>query len=138
MSRIWIVVAVLLTAGCTATVSREGIANVPGEEVWKTEVELELGERALVDGGQLELTLVASGVERATVLVESSAGRRQEELRTGPGGRLVPLLLGLLAASVVVAYGVPARRRRSGSAPARSLVLSAPRGPRAPPRLQPA
>ena len=88
MSRAWIVVAALLAAGCSATVSREGIANVPGEEVWKTEIELELGEQALVDGGQLELTLVASGVERATVLVESSAGRREEEIRTGPGGSL--------------------------------------------------
>lgn len=88
MIRAWIVAAVLLAAGCTATVSREGIANVPGEEVWKTEVELELGERALVDGGQLELTLIASGVERATVLVESSRGRRQQDLRTGPGGSL--------------------------------------------------
>lgn len=88
MSRIWILAIAVLAAGCTATVSRDGIANVPGEEVWKTEVELELGERALVDGGRLELTLVASGVERATLLVESSAGRRQEELRTGPGGSL--------------------------------------------------
>ena len=88
MSRAWIVVAALLAAGCSATVSREGIANVPGEEVWKTEIELELGEQALVDGGQLELTLVASGVERATVLVESSAGRREEEIRTGPSGSL--------------------------------------------------
>ena len=88
MSRVWILVAALLATGCTATVSREGIANVPGEEVWKTEVELDLGERALVDGGQLELTLVASGVDRATVLVESSGGRRQEDLRTGPGGSL--------------------------------------------------
>jgi hypothetical protein len=88
MSRVWILAAALVTAGCSATVSREGIANVPGEEVWKTEIELELGEQALVDGGQLELTLVASGVERATVLVESSAGSRQEEIRTGPGGSL--------------------------------------------------
>ena len=88
MNRAWILAAALVSAGCSATVSREGIANVPGEEVWKTEIELELGERALVDGGQLELTLVASGVDRATVLVESSGGRRQEEIRTGPGGSL--------------------------------------------------
>ena len=88
MSRAWVLMAAMVAAGCTATVSREGIANVPGEEVWKTEIELDLGERALVDGGQLELTLVASGVERATVMVESSAGRRQEEIRTGPGGSL--------------------------------------------------
>jgi hypothetical protein len=88
MSRAWIVLATLVAAGCSATVSREGIANVPGEEVWKTEVELELGEQALVDGGALELTLVASGIDRATVLVQGGGGRRQEELRTGPGGSL--------------------------------------------------
>ncbi|MGH7542910.1 MAG: hypothetical protein ACREK7_03140 [Gemmatimonadota bacterium] len=88
MSRAWIVVTALLAAACSATVSRDGISNVPGEEVWKTEVDLELGERALVDGGRLELTLVASGIDRATVLVESGGGRRQEDIRTGTGGSL--------------------------------------------------
>ena len=87
MSRAWIAVALLATA-CSATVSRDGISNVPGEEVWKSEVDLELGERALVDGGRLELTLVESGIDRATVLVESSRGRREEDIRTGPGGSL--------------------------------------------------
>jgi hypothetical protein len=58
--------------------------------------------------------------------------------RPDPGGRLLPLLLGLLAPPVAVACGARARRRRSNSAPARSPVLSAPRSPRAPPRLQPA
>jgi hypothetical protein len=58
--------------------------------------------------------------------------------RPDPGGRLLPLLLGLLAAPVAVACGMRARRRRSNSAPARSPVLSAPQGPRAPPILQPA
>jgi len=54
-----------------------------------------------------------------------------------PGGRLLPLLLGLLAASLTVAHGVPARGRRSSGSPARSLARSAPWGPRAPPLLQP-
>ncbi len=88
MKRAWIIGATLLAAGCSATVSRDGISNVPGEEVWKTEVDLEVGERALVDGGRLEMTLVASGIESATVVVESGAGRRQEDVRTGPGGSL--------------------------------------------------
>ena len=51
---------------------------------------------------------------------------------------LLSLLLGLVAASLTVVFGVAARRRRSGLAPARFPVRSAPRGPRAPPRLQPA
>ena len=113
MSRAWIVLAALVAAGCTATVSREGIANVPGEEVWKTELDLEIGERALVDGGQLELTLVASGVERATVLVESSGGRRQQDLRTGPGGSLQhpPYEIRLLSTGIDGSARIQVRRQ---------------------------
>lgn len=113
MSGVWILVPALFVAGCTATVSREGIANVPGEEVWKTEVELGLGERALVDGGQLELTLVASGVERATVLVESSSGRRQQDLRTGPGGslHLAPYEVRLLSTGIDGSARIQVRRQ---------------------------
>lgn len=59
--------------------------------------------------------------------------------RPEPGGRLLPLLLGLLAGSLTAAGGVPTRRRPSGRGrSARLLVLAAPWGPRAPPRLQPA
>ena len=59
--------------------------------------------------------------------------------RPDPRGRLLPLLVGLLAAFfLTAASSLPARRRRSSRALARSPVLSAPRGPRAPPRLQPA
>jgi hypothetical protein len=58
--------------------------------------------------------------------------------RPDPGGRLPPLLLGLFAGSLTVANGVPTRRRRSRSVPARPPVLAALRGPRAPPGLQPA
>ena len=113
MSQAWIVLAALVAAGCTATVSREGIANVPGEEVWKTELDLEIGERALVDGGQLELTLVASGVERVTVLVESSGGRRQQDLRTGPGGSLQhpPYEIRLLSTGIDGSARIQVRRQ---------------------------
>jgi hypothetical protein len=58
--------------------------------------------------------------------------------RPDPSSRLLPLLLGLVAASLAAASGTPARRRRPSLAPARSPVLSSPRGPRAPPHLQPA
>ena len=74
----------------------------------------------------------------AAVLPDRAPALRPSAERPDPGGRLLPLLLGLLAASVTVADGVPARRRRSSRAPARSPVLAAPRGPRAPPGLQPA
>jgi hypothetical protein len=113
MIRAWIAAAALAVVGCSATVSRDGIANVPGEEVWKTEVELELGEQALVDGGQLELTLVASGIERATVLVQSGRGRRQEDLRTGPGGSLrhPPYEIRLLSTGIDGSARIQVRRQ---------------------------
>jgi hypothetical protein len=78
------------------------------------------------------------GVEAAAPPDRAPALRSSAE-RPDPRGRLLPLLLGgLLAGSPAVAYGMPARRRRSGLRPARSPVLSARRGPRAPPHLQPA
>ena len=63
-------VAGIATAACTASVSREGIANVPGEEVWKTDLDLQLGERAIVDSGRLEVTLMSVGVNEALLLVD--------------------------------------------------------------------
>jgi hypothetical protein len=63
---------------------------------------------------------------------------RPSAQRPDPGGRLLPLLDGLLAASLTAASRRPAGRRRSGPAPARSPAPATPRGPLAPPRLQPA
>ncbi|MGH7563487.1 MAG: hypothetical protein ACREK5_03575 [Gemmatimonadota bacterium] len=90
MRRAWIgvVIAALVTAACSATVSREGISNVPGEEVWKTDLDLQLGERAIVDSGRLEVTLVSVGVNEAVLLVDGQSGTRQQTVRTGPGGSL--------------------------------------------------
>jgi hypothetical protein len=88
-------------------------------------------------GGQLASSAPLPGIGPAA-LPDRVPALRPSAGRPDPGGRLLPLLLGLLAASLTVASGVPARRRRSSLAPARSPVLSAPRGPRAPPRLQPA
>jgi hypothetical protein len=87
--------------------------------------------------GQLAGTASRLGIESAALPDRVPALRPSPE-RPDPGGRLLPLLLGLLVASLPAAYGVPARRRRSGPAPARSPVHSAPPGPRAPPCLQPA
>ena len=87
--------------------------------------------------GQLTAGASLPGIEPAALPDRVPALRPSTE-RPGPDGRLLPLLLGLLTASLTVAAGVPARRRRSGRALARPLGLSAPRGPRAPPPLQPA
>lgn len=88
-------------------------------------------------GGQLASSASLPGIGPAALPDRIPALRPSAE-RPDPGGRLLPLLGALLAASLTVASGVPARRRRSSLTPARPPVLSAPRGPRAPPRLQPA
>jgi hypothetical protein len=87
-------------------------------------------------GGQLASSASLPGIGPAALPDRIPALRPSAE-RPDPGGRLLPLLGALLAASLTVASGVPARRRRSSLTPARPPVLSAPRGPRAPPRLQP-
>ena len=74
----------------------------------------------------------------AAIPPDRAQGLRPLAERPDPGGRLLPLLLGLLAASVMVTQGVRAGRRRSGPARPRSLTSPAPRRPRAPPFLQPA
>jgi hypothetical protein len=55
---------------------------------------------------------------------------------SGPQGRLVPLLLGALAAALVAAHGLRAECRRAGVARGWSLVGSARLAARAPPHLQ--
>ena len=87
--------------------------------------------------GRLAGTASLPAIESAALPDRVPALRPSAE-RPDPGGRLLPLLGGLLAASLAVASGVPTRRRRSGPAPARSPALAAPRRPRAPPPLQPA
>jgi hypothetical protein len=86
---------------------------------------------------QLSAGRAPLGVEAAVPPDRAPALRPSAE-HPAPVGRLLPLLLGLLAASITVAHGAPARRRRPSRVPARSPVPSAPRGPRAPPHLQPA
>ena len=88
MSRGWIASAALALSACNATVSNDGISNIPGEEVWKTEIELQLGERAMVDDGRLELTLLRVGVDEASLMVEGESGAREQSVRTGTGGSL--------------------------------------------------
>ena len=85
--------------------------------------------------GHLTAGASLPGIEPAGLPDRAPALRPAGE-RPGPDGRLLPLLLGLLAASLAVTYGLGARRRWSSRAPARSPVLSGPRRPRAPPRLQ--
>ena len=89
-----------------------------------------------IPGDQLIASRSLLGLE-AAALPDRAAGLRPPAERPDPAGRLLlPLLLGLAAASVTIANGVPTRRRRSSRTLAPSPVLAASRGPRAPPRLQ--
>jgi hypothetical protein len=63
---------------------------------------------------------------------------RPPDQRPSQSGRLVPVLLGILAAAVAAAHGVGAGRLRSGPAAGRSLVQLTQLAARAPPSLQPA
>jgi hypothetical protein len=61
---------------------------------------------------------------------------RPPDQRPSQSGRLVPVLLGMLAAAFAAAYGVAAGRLRSGFAAGRSLVQRTQLAARAPPFLQ--
>jgi hypothetical protein len=80
-------------------------------------------------------------------LAASAAGNPADELtpalrpsaeRPDPGGRLVPLVLGLVVAALAAGLGPGARRHRPGPVPVRSLLWSTHLEARAPPALQPA
>jgi hypothetical protein len=72
----------------------------------------------------------------AAILRDRLPALRPPVQRLTQSGRLVPLLLGVLATALAVAYGVGAGRLRSGLARARSLVQLAQGAARAPPFLQ--
>ena len=61
---------------------------------------------------------------------------RPPDQRPAQSGRLVPVLLGMLAAALAVGCGVGAGRLRSGLAAGRSLVQLIQLAARAPPSLQ--
>jgi hypothetical protein len=74
----------------------------------------------------------------AAVAPQRAPWLRPASERPEPAGRQVPLLLGPLVAALALADQARAGERRPGVARARPQVPPAPRGARAPPRLQPA
>lgn len=68
------VVALIVVSACAVTVSERGIAGMPGEEVWKTDIDLELGETAHVQEANLQITLEAAERDAATVRVRDDRG----------------------------------------------------------------
>jgi hypothetical protein len=86
---------------------------------------------------QLTASRPILGVEPA-VPPHRAPALRPSAQRPDPGGRLVPVLLGLVVAAIAAGHRPSARRRRSSRARAPSLVWSTQLEPRAPPALQPA
>ena len=82
--------------------------------------------------GQLADGASLPGIESVALPDRVPAVRPSAE-RSDPGGRLLSLLLGLVAASLTVAFGTAARRRRFGLVPAasRSVPPQRPRPHRA-------
>lgn len=77
----WIA-ALLALAGCTARVGGEGVANVPGEEIWKRDVELVAGMTAYVDE-DFEITLDSVREDAAVVLFRTEEGTTRRTLEPG-------------------------------------------------------
>jgi hypothetical protein len=84
---------------------------------------------------QLAASRSLPGVEAAAPRDRVPALRPPDQ-RPSQSGRLVPVLLGMLAAALAVASGVGAGRLRSGLAAGRSLVQRTQLAARAPPSLQ--
>jgi hypothetical protein len=98
-----------------------------------------IGGQAAPAAGQPVNHLTASrslpGVEPA-VLPDRVPALGAPVERPGQSGRLVPVLLGILATGLAVGSGVGGGRLRSGLAAVRSLVRLAQRAALAPPSLQ--
>ena len=74
----------LLAAGVAACFATVPAGGQRGE--WRQLVDLRMGERAIFDGGALEVTLEGVGVNEADLLVQSSGIPRRVRVRTGIGG----------------------------------------------------
>lgn len=59
------------------------MTNLPGEEVWKTEVELQVGDVAYVDGQGLEVTLIDINADEAALYLVSRAEAGEHRLSLG-------------------------------------------------------
>ena len=77
------------------------------------------------------------GIEPA-VLRDRAPALRPPVDRSDPSGRLLPALLGMLAAALAAAGGMRSGRSRPGMARVRSLARATRLEPRGPPSFQPA
>ncbi|MDX1623792.1 MAG: hypothetical protein R3199_07405 [Gemmatimonadota bacterium] len=90
--------ALLVAAGCTARIGGDGVANVPGEEIWKRQVELAQGELALIDEEGLELRLDDLALDQVELTVRTDVDAEPRTIFLRPGGEefLSPYTIRLL------------------------------------------
>ncbi len=79
------------------TVGESGVSNLPGEEIWKTEVELQVGEMAHVDGGGLEVTLIEVDADEATLSLTSRDEAGEHRLGSGAVAEVRPYRVRLIS-----------------------------------------
>ena len=75
-----------VAVACSVTIDERGVSNVPGEEVWQTELSLAVGQSALVDGGGLEVTLREASADYATLWIVSDESAEEHVLGLWPDG----------------------------------------------------
>lgn len=80
--RVAAVLTAALLAACSTTIPASGGSQVE----WRQTVDLRMNQRAVIDGGGLELVLTGVGVNEATLLVDSREAPREERFRTGMAG----------------------------------------------------
>ncbi|HUP19285.1 MAG TPA: hypothetical protein VM778_04950 [Gemmatimonadota bacterium] len=92
---------VLLAAAALVACHAIVPAGGPRQE-WRQAVDLRLGERAIFDGGALEVTLEEVGVNEVELRVQSSGIPRRVRVRTGVGGAETfhPYRVALLSTSI--------------------------------------
>ena len=86
MKRLAPAALLLLVVGCYIAVHDDDDDERRDDDRWTQQATMRTNERALFDGGQLEITLQEASPGRAVLLVEDDRGQSTVELRgTGPG-----------------------------------------------------
>ena len=73
--------AALVTAGCVVAVNDTDDDGGRGGGSWTRQATLVKGERALFDGGELEITLVDADDDEAELRIRDDSGQRTVEIR---------------------------------------------------------
>ncbi len=100
-------------AACSMTVSKEGVEGLPGQG-WKRAVDIRIGEMAIVDGSDLELSLAAVDVDRATIVAATPGNTLRQTLVVGLDDEMTvpPYTIRLLSTDISGEAAVEIRKGR--------------------------